>query len=198
VSRRWMLALVANILVCLVPAIGFAAETRSHGPCEVIFLAQIIARLVCGRLSGRVDAAHWPVGGDGPADCWDSARPFGAGRSLARGFSISCFRRARNKRPMIDAVAQLGILLLLLLTGMETDLQVVRRSRRAAFGVSIAGIALPFLPAALSESTRCSAPLSRASSLGSRRSNKERSNKEIEPQRKRRGGGLARLRSSPT
>jgi Kef-type K+ transport system membrane component KefB len=45
---------------------------------------------------------------------------------------------------MIDAVAQLGILLLLL-TGMETDLSVVRRSRRAAFSVSIAGIAIPFL-----------------------------------------------------
>ena len=46
---------------------------------------------------------------------------------------------------MIDAVAQLGILLLLLLTGMETDLSVVRRSRKAAFSVSIAGIFVPFL-----------------------------------------------------
>jgi K+:H+ antiporter len=46
---------------------------------------------------------------------------------------------------MTDAVAQLGILLLLLLTGMETDLSVFRRSRRAAFSVSIAGIAVPFL-----------------------------------------------------
>jgi Kef-type K+ transport system membrane component KefB len=46
---------------------------------------------------------------------------------------------------MTDAVAQLGILLLLLLTGMETDLSVFRRSRRAAFSVSIAGIAVPFI-----------------------------------------------------
>jgi Kef-type K+ transport system membrane component KefB/nucleotide-binding universal stress UspA family protein len=45
---------------------------------------------------------------------------------------------------MLDAVAQLGILLLLLLTGMETDLGVIRHSRRAALSVSIAGIALPF------------------------------------------------------
>jgi len=50
-----------------------------------------------------------------------------------------------DQRAMVDAVAQLGILLLLLLTGMETDLSVVRRSRRAAFSVSICGIALPFL-----------------------------------------------------
>jgi Kef-type K+ transport system membrane component KefB/nucleotide-binding universal stress UspA family protein len=46
---------------------------------------------------------------------------------------------------MIDAVSQLGILMLLLLTGMETDLSVVRKSRRAAFTVSLAGIAVPFV-----------------------------------------------------
>ena len=46
---------------------------------------------------------------------------------------------------MIGAVAQLGILLLLLVTGMETDLSVVRQSRRTAFAVSICGILVPFL-----------------------------------------------------
>jgi Kef-type K+ transport system membrane component KefB len=45
---------------------------------------------------------------------------------------------------MIDAVAQLGILLLLLLTGMETDLSIVRRSGKTAFAVSAAWIAIPF------------------------------------------------------
>ena len=46
---------------------------------------------------------------------------------------------------MIDAVSQLGILMLLLLTGMETNLSVVRKSGRAAFTVSVAGIAIPFV-----------------------------------------------------
>ena len=45
---------------------------------------------------------------------------------------------------MLDAVSQLGILLLLLLTGMETDLSVIRSCRRTAFSVSFAGIAIPF------------------------------------------------------
>ena len=45
---------------------------------------------------------------------------------------------------MIDAVSQLGILMLLLLTGMETDLSLVRKVRRAALSVSVAGIAVPF------------------------------------------------------
>ena len=46
---------------------------------------------------------------------------------------------------MIDAVAQFGILMLLLLTGMETDLKLVRQSGRAAVSASLAGILVPFL-----------------------------------------------------
>jgi K+:H+ antiporter len=38
----------------------------------------------------------------------------------------------------------MGILMLLLLTGMETDLSVFRRSRGTAAAVSVAGIAVPF------------------------------------------------------
>jgi Kef-type K+ transport system membrane component KefB/nucleotide-binding universal stress UspA family protein len=45
----------------------------------------------------------------------------------------------------IGGIADLGILLLLLLTGMETDLSVVRQSRRSAICVAIAGMAVPFL-----------------------------------------------------
>ena len=42
------------------------------------------------------------------------------------------------------ATVCLGILMLLLLTGMETDLGLVKKVRRAAFSVSLAGIAVPF------------------------------------------------------
>ncbi|MGH6678069.1 MAG: cation:proton antiporter, partial [Bradyrhizobium sp.] len=44
-----------------------------------------------------------------------------------------------------DAVAQFGILVLLLLTGMETDLKLVRESGRASFSASIFGIIIPFV-----------------------------------------------------
>ena len=46
---------------------------------------------------------------------------------------------------MIDAVSQIGILLLLLLTGMETNLALVRRRRRAVISSSLSGIAVPFI-----------------------------------------------------
>jgi Kef-type K+ transport system membrane component KefB/nucleotide-binding universal stress UspA family protein len=46
---------------------------------------------------------------------------------------------------MIDAVSQIGILLLLLLTGMETNLALVNRKRRAVISTSVFGIAVPFI-----------------------------------------------------
>ncbi len=49
------------------------------------------------------------------------------------------------QKSMIDAVADLGVLMLLLLTGMETDLKLVRRVGSAAITVAAAGVALPFL-----------------------------------------------------
>ena len=42
---------------------------------------------------------------------------------------------------MLDGIAQFGILLLLLLAGMETELSLVRDVRRAAFSASLAGTA---------------------------------------------------------
>ena len=47
-------------------------------------------------------------------------------------------------KSMIDAVSQIGILLLLLLTGMETNLALVNRRRRAVISTSLFGIAVPF------------------------------------------------------
>ncbi len=44
---------------------------------------------------------------------------------------------------MLDAISQVGILLLLLLSGMETDLKLVRRVGRAAIGISLTGVAIP-------------------------------------------------------
>jgi Kef-type K+ transport system membrane component KefB/nucleotide-binding universal stress UspA family protein len=48
-------------------------------------------------------------------------------------------------KAMIDAISQIGILLLLLLTGMETNLSLVNRKRRAVISTSFFGIALPFV-----------------------------------------------------
>src|SRR5712671_4685701 len=65
--------------------------------------------------------------------------------AVSPGLELALFPPAPEQKAMIDAVAQLGVLMLLLLTGMESDLSLVRRSSRTALGVSLAGIAVPFL-----------------------------------------------------
>src|SRR6185503_20280975 len=45
---------------------------------------------------------------------------------------------------MIDGLSQIGILMLLLLTGMETDVKLVSKMKGAAVAISLSGIALPF------------------------------------------------------
>jgi Kef-type K+ transport system membrane component KefB/nucleotide-binding universal stress UspA family protein len=135
---------LATLPLCLAPALVFAADRGAHGPSEVIFLSQIIALLVCGRLMGELmqRIGQPAVMGQLIAGILLGPSVLGA---LWPELQQSLFPASPDQKAMIDAVAQLGILLLLLLTGMETDLAVVRRSRRTAFSVSVAGIAVPFL-----------------------------------------------------
>ena len=137
-------ALLAAVPLCVVSLSAFAADNASRGPSEVIFLLQIIALLVCGRLMGEwmQRIGQPPVMGQLIAGILLGPSALGA---LWPGLQHALFPTSPEQKAMIDAVAQLGILLLLLLTGMETDLAVVRRSRGAAFSVSIAGIVIPFL-----------------------------------------------------
>ena len=55
------------------------------------------------------------------------------------------FPRTAEQKAMLDGVSQFGILLLLLLTGMETDLKLVRKVGKAALSISLTGVAVPFL-----------------------------------------------------
>jgi Kef-type K+ transport system membrane component KefB/nucleotide-binding universal stress UspA family protein len=136
-------ALLAAVPLCLV-ALPVYADSPPRGPSEVIFLFQIITLLVCGRLMGELmqRIGQPPVMGQLIAGILLGPSVLGA---LWPALQQTLFPTNPDQKAMIDAVAQLGILLLLLLTGMETDLAVVRRSRGAAFSVSIAGIVVPFI-----------------------------------------------------
>jgi Kef-type K+ transport system membrane component KefB/nucleotide-binding universal stress UspA family protein len=54
------------------------------------------------------------------------------------------FPASPEQKALIEGIAQFGILTLLLLTGMETDLKLVRKVGRPAAFISIAGILVPF------------------------------------------------------
>src|SRR5258707_1792364 len=144
-SGRTVLALVATVALSLVGGAPLAAGTTdAHSLSVTIFLSQIIALLLCGRLLGEAmqRVGQPAVLGQLIAGILLGPSVLGA---LWPDLQHALFPASSLQKAMTEAVAQLGILLLLLVTGMETDLSVFRRSRHTAFSVSIAGIALPFL-----------------------------------------------------
>ena len=123
---------------------AFAAEGAATSSSEAIFIAELGLLLLVGRLMGEAaQRLGQPavmgqlIGGLllGPSVLglvWPAAQH-------------ALFPSAAEQKSMINAVSQLGILMLLLLTGMETDLQLVKRVGRAAVTVAAAGVALPFI-----------------------------------------------------
>jgi Kef-type K+ transport system membrane component KefB len=136
------LLLLAILSVTAMAAAGGAAPHA--GPSEVVFLCQIILLLVTGRVMGE---AMLRIGQ--PAVMGQLIAGILLGPSVLGQFwpelQHTIFPPDREQKAMIDAVSQLGILMLLLLTGMETDLSVLQKSRRTALSVSLTGIAVPFV-----------------------------------------------------
>ena len=123
---------------------AFAAEGAKSGASEVIFLAQLITLMVVGRLLGEAmnrigqpSVMGMLLGGIllGPS-------MLGA---LWPDLQHALFPKTAEQKAMLDGVSQFGILLLLLLTGMETDLKLVRKVGKAALSISLTGVAVPFL-----------------------------------------------------
>ncbi len=121
-----------------------AEQTAAGGGGEIVFVAKIVLLLLVGRGLGELlERLGQPavvgqlIGGIllGPSLfgwAWPSAQHL-------------IFASDPQQKSMIDAVAELGILLLLLLTGMEADLRLVRRVGAACISISTAGILIPFL-----------------------------------------------------
>ena len=127
----------------LLSATSALAEEGARGHSEVVFLAQLVVLMVSGRLLGE---AMQRIG-----------QPSVMGQLMAGillGPSVLgwlwpevhdwIFPGTKEQRVMLEAISQFGILLLLLLTGMETDLKLVRRVGRAAISISSAGVIVPF------------------------------------------------------
>ena len=136
-----MLALLAGSIAPMA-ALAAAGDSQQE-PSLAIFLGEIVALVACGRLVGELMERFGQPAVMGQLIGGMLLGPSVLG-ALAPSLQQALFPASPDQKAMLDAVSQLGILLLLLLTGMETDLSVIRRSRRTAFSVSIAGIAIPF------------------------------------------------------
>jgi Kef-type K+ transport system membrane component KefB/nucleotide-binding universal stress UspA family protein len=142
-GKQWRLGLLLAALLLGLPTPGLAAGAQ-HGPSEAVFVLQIILLLVVGRLLGEgMQRIGQPaIMGQLIAGVLLGPSVLGA---IWPELQHAIFPRTPEQKAMLDAVSQLGILMLLLLTGMETDLSLVRRTGKTAFSVSIAGISVPFL-----------------------------------------------------
>jgi Kef-type K+ transport system membrane component KefB/nucleotide-binding universal stress UspA family protein len=122
---------------------ALAADAPQKGPSELIFVAQIAVLLMVGRLLGEamLRLKQPAVMGQLIAGLMLGPSLLGA---LFPDFQHALFPAAKEQKAMLDALSQFGILMLLLLTGMETDLKLVRQTGRAAISASLSGIIVPF------------------------------------------------------
>src|SRR5712675_2346765 len=121
---------------------ALAAEGGA-GPSDALFLTQIVVLMLSGRLLGE---AMLRIGQ--PAVMGQLLAGVILGPSLLGlvwpDLQHALFPSSPTQKSMLDAISQFGILLLLLLTGMETDLKLVRKVGAAAISVSLTGVAVPF------------------------------------------------------
>jgi Kef-type K+ transport system membrane component KefB/nucleotide-binding universal stress UspA family protein len=139
-QRLWWLCLP----LALFAGSAFAAEQGQKRPSEVIFIAEILALMIVGRLLGEamLRMRQPAVMGQLIAGLLLGPSLFGL---LAPDFQHALFPKNPEQKAMIDAISQFGVLLLLLMTGMETDLKLVRQVGRAAIFASLCGIVVPFV-----------------------------------------------------
>ncbi len=151
VQRRDAIRLAAFLMAAftvMFASHAFAAAKAAGGEGlnsikEPIFIAEIVLLLATGRLLGEfmVRLGQPSVMGMLLAGILLGHSVLGA---IFPGAEKFLFPSTPDQKGMIDGLSKLGILMLLLLTGMETDLKLVRRVGRAAVSISLTGIAVPF------------------------------------------------------
>ena len=145
-TRGSVLAALAALPLTGAPAHAAIAATKvgaTQGPSELLFITQITLLLLIGRLLGEamLRLKQPAVMGQLIAGLVLGPSVLGA---LFPGWQHALFPAAKEQKAMIDAISQFGVLLLLLLTGMEIDLKLVKRTGRASVAASLAGILVPF------------------------------------------------------
>src|SRR6476646_12220908 len=136
-DRLWLC-----VLATLAPSRAWAAE-GCKGASDAIFIAQLVVLMLVGRLLCKdMSRLRQPsVMGQLIAGLLLGPSLFGL---LLPDIQHALFPKSPEQKAMIDAISQFGILLLLLLTGMETDLKLVRQTGSASIFASLMGIVVPF------------------------------------------------------
>src|SRR5215469_9092133 len=120
-----------------------AAQINTNSASEIVLLTQLVTLILLGRLLGE---AMQRIGQ--PAVMGELLAGILLGPSVLGliwpDLQHWLFPPVKEQKAMLEAISNFGILLLLLLTGIETDLTLLRKFRRAALSVALSGVAIPF------------------------------------------------------
>ncbi len=139
---RWFFPSVVILLAGA--AVAWAADTPGgQGASEAVFVVQLVVLMLVGRLLGEalLRLRQPAVMGQLMAGLVLGPSLLGA---LFPDLQHALFPAAKEQKAMLDGMAQFGVLLILLMTGMETDLKLVKASSRASISASVFGIIIPF------------------------------------------------------
>jgi Kef-type K+ transport system membrane component KefB/nucleotide-binding universal stress UspA family protein len=144
VRFRLPFAALLVALACALPSLALGAEGTAGGHAsEVLLLSQVVVLVILGRVLGEVMYRMGQPSIIGQILAGVLLGPTVMGSLWPAGQAM-LFPPNPEQNAMIGGLSQLGILFLLLLAGMETDLGLAYRLRRSALGVSLSGIAVPF------------------------------------------------------
>jgi Kef-type K+ transport system membrane component KefB/nucleotide-binding universal stress UspA family protein len=123
---------------------SFLLAVNMHSDTSVIvFIAEIALMLVVGRALGELMLRIRQPEVLGQLLAGILLGPTILGNFWPATYGL-LFPATPDLKKMIDGVSQTGVLMLLLLAGMEIDFALVRRKKRTAFFSSLSGIVLPF------------------------------------------------------
>src|SRR5215468_6796728 len=141
-ARRAASILLALAAATCVASTAWAAESGQKGS-EAILLTQILLLIFFGGLLGELMLRIGQPAVMGQLLAGLILGPSVLGALWPEAHHL-IFPGTLAQRSMIEGVGQFGILMLLLLAGMETELALVRNVRHAAVSASLGGIAVPF------------------------------------------------------
>ena len=125
-------------------AAGAYAADAGKASNEISFLVALLALVLVGRLLGEAMNRIGQPSVMGQLFAGILLGPSALGVVLP-DLQQWLFAASKEQASMLDAISQFGILLLLLLTGMETDLKLVRKVGKTAISISLTGVAVPFV-----------------------------------------------------
>jgi Kef-type K+ transport system membrane component KefB/nucleotide-binding universal stress UspA family protein len=152
--KKGVLVVALGAALCLLAGAAFAAAAQKSGGTsgggnglggkgEILLIVQIALLLLVGRGIGEIMQRFGQPAVIGQLLAGLILGPSLFGWAWPHAHDL-IFPKTTEQKNLITGIADMGVMMLLLLTGMETDLKLVRKVGLPAVAVTAAGVAVPF------------------------------------------------------